>query len=361
MRRCGLVCFLLAGSVWAQTAKTASSTPAQKAQAPAAPGAAAQPAAQPADSSAAVPPDAPVITINGLCDYSATGKFSDPKCKRVITRAEFDLVIELVRPGAKSRYSRDIAHTYVDTLVKGEKGLAMGLDKKPDFAGKLEVLRLLFYAKKLNQIFEDEEWKKVTDKEIEDYYRNNPAEFLVVDIDRIFLPRFEVDDKPNESEAEKAKRQQAWDKTLKEKADELRARSVAGGDFLQLQNEAYKFTGVSEVTGPQEVTLKGVRRKMFDPDQRSVMDLKPGETSLPLYDETRGYCIFRVDTKSMLPLEKVRGEIHKMFQMERVKQDMDAVQKEATVVYNDAYLGPESPEESSAATAGQATPASLSK
>jgi hypothetical protein len=170
------------------------------------------------------------------------------------------------------------------------------------------------------------------------------------------VPRFPPDEKPGETlnEVEKQKRQQAWDQALKKEADDLRARAVAGENFVRLQNEAYAFTGVTSVSGPQDVTLEGVRRKMFDPDQKSVMDLKPGETSLPLYDETRGYCIFRVNTKSMLPLEKMRPEIHKMFQTERIKSDLEAIQNQARVEYNDAYLGPDLPEESNTAASGGA-------
>ena len=60
------------------------------------------------------------------------------------------------------------------------------------------------------------------------------------------------------------------------------------------------------------LTLKNVRRKMFDENQHTVMNLKVGEISPVLYDD--GYYIYRMDTKSMLPLERVKGEIHKQFQ-----------------------------------------------
>jgi len=136
----------------------------------------------------------------------------------------------------------------------------------------------------------------------------------------------------------------------------LRARAAAGEDFVKLQNEAYAFTGVAQVQGPQSVLLQHMRRRHFDPDQKSVMDLKIGEVSPPLYDETRGYCIFKMDTKGMLPLDLMKPEIHKMFQSERVKRDMDAIQKEATVVYNDAYMGPPSSEDTEASAPNGSLP-----
>ena len=60
----------------------------------------------------------------------------------------------------------------------------------------------------------------------------------------------------------------------------------------------------------------------------------------------------------MLPLERVRGEIHKQFQVEGVKRDKEAIQREATITYNEAYMGPPQPEDSDAPDAGAARPAS---
>lgn len=353
MTRFGLVCVLLTGLAWGQTGNLSAPAPDQQqnSQASSAPASVpAPPAGHADDSLASVPPDAPVITIPGLCDYAKDGKVNDPKCKTVTTRAEFDLIMKLASPGLSTPpLRRWNARTYVDTVIKAQMALELGLDKDPDFADRVEVLRLLFYAKTLDQTLDDQEWKKVTDKEIEDYYRNNPLEFETADVTRIFLPKFPPDEKPGETlnDAEKQKRQEAWDQTLKEEAEKLHSRALAGGDFAKLQQQAYAFTGVTDIVGPTDVVLKRVRRKMFDQNQHTVMDLKPGEISPVLYDD--GYYIYRMDTKSMLPLEKVRGEIHKKFQTEAIKRDKDAIQHEATVTYNEAYLGPELPEDSAPA------------
>lgn len=349
--RSGLVCSLLAGLAWGQTDKTNSTVPAQVPTSqvtPVSPDASAPPATLPGQDLAAVSADTPVITIAGLCDYASTGKVTDPSCKMVVTRAEFEIMARLARPKDPPQFATDIAHTYIESAEKAQKALQMGLDKKSTYPQRIEVLRLLFYAKMLNRQLEEQEWNKITEKQIEDYYHDNPQEYVIAEVQRIFLPRFPPDEKPGEklSDAEKQKRQQEWDASLQREADSLRARAVAGEDYLKLQNEAYKFTAVNEVQGPESVVLHNVRRRHFDPDQKSVMDLKPGETSPVLYDPTRGYCIFRVDSKGMIPLVKVRLEIHKMFQTEGIKRDMDAIQSQAKITFNDAYLGPPSQDES---------------
>lgn len=344
MIRSGLVCVLLAGFAWGQAEKA--NLPASVPETPIQDHAAAKiPSVDKAADN--LPPDYPVITIAGLCDYAKTGKVFDPKCKWAVTRAEFDLMVKVTKPGTKPEARRSLAKPYIQNLIESQKALEMGYDKLPHFESRVEVLRLLFYSTALNRELEDKEWKGVTDKEIADYYQNNPGEFVVADVERVFLPRFPPDEKPGEklTDAEKQKRQEEWDRALKEKADSLRSRAVAGEDFVKLQNDAYAFTGVTQVQGPDSVVLRRMRRRHFDPDQKSVMDLKPGEVSLPLYDETRGYCIFKVDTRGMYDLDPMKPEIHKLFQTERVKHDMQTIQKEATVVYNDAYLGPPSSED----------------
>jgi len=357
--RSGLVCLLMAGLVWGQTDKTNSTVSAQGPPSqvtPVSPNDSAPPATLPGQNLAAVSPDTPVITIAGLCDYASTGKFTDASCKNVVTRAEFEVLARLVRPKDPPQFATDIARMYIDIAVKSQKALQMGLDKKSTYPQRIEVLRLLFYAKTLDRKFEDDEWAKITPKDIDDYYRNNLPQFEIANVSCIFVPKFPPDEQPGETltDAEKQARQRAWDQSLKEEAEKLHRRALAGEDFVALQREAYTFTGVTNVVGPTDVTLKNVRRKMFDQNQPAVMDLKVGEISPPLYDD--GYYIYRMDSRSMLPLEKVRGEIHKQFQVEGVKRDKDAIQREATITYNDVYLGPPSEDDSDKSASGAGQP-----
>jgi len=362
MGRCGFVCLLLLSVAWGQNGKTGS-TPVQNADAPKSTAAPAPPNkvvenAQPVADK--IPQDAPVITIAGLCEHPIAGKSFVPDCKTVITRAEFENIVNLLQPGMSRPASKFLAYTYIQTLVKAQKAMELGLDKRPDFDSRVEVLRLFVNAKGLYDILEKREWDKVTDKEIEDYYHNNPGEFVEVDVDRIFVPYFPPDEDPKQklSDAEKQKRIEEWRKALKNEAEKLRTRAIAGESFYVLQDEANKFTDLSN--GPVtvwDITLNRLRRSMLGSGEIvGVMDVEPGKFT-PVFTEDNGYYVFRVNRRAMLPFDKMRDEIHKKISDERFERDKAAIEQvaAASAVYNDNYFGP--PPKDGKAPASGAAPA----
>lgn len=336
MLRCALVCLALAVGLVAQTAPLADKDPAgqQPTVAPILP-----PSGEfPADK---VPQDAVIVTITGLCDRSAGAKpLSD--CKTTFTRAEFEKIVDALKPHAPQGARRMLALSYSQSLVKEQKAEEMGLDKSPDFANRLEVNRLLISHEALDDAQDKQEWDNVSDKEIEDYYRNNPAQFISVDAERVFVPWFEPDENKSLPAAEKEKRDLEWKRKLKEEADKLHDRAVAGEDFLVLQKEAYKFTDVGSDVSRQVITLPRTRAFMLDSALMPMMDLQTGQVSRVL-PEDNGFYIFKATARVSLPLdERTRREIRGKFRDERVAKDKADLKKlaETSATYNESYFGP---------------------
>jgi parvulin-like peptidyl-prolyl cis-trans isomerase-like protein len=361
MGRWGWMCLLLVSVAHGQSGTT-TSAPIQNPEAPkaaAAPAPANKVAEDAQFAAERVPQDAPIITIPGLCEKPPASKTSAADCKTVFTRAQFEKLVDLVQPHSSQAARRMLAYTYIQTLIKAQKAQEMGLDKLPDFDSRVEVLRLFVTAKALEDSQRKQEWDKISDKEIEDYYRNNPAEFVQVDLDRIFVPYFEPDDDPKQklSEAEKQKRNQDWRQTLKNEAEKLRTRAMAGEDFFKLQEEANRFTDLAN--GPVttwDINLRGFRRSMFTGELLKVMDVEPGQFT-PVLTVDNGYYVFKMIRKTTLPFEKVRGQLHRQLANERYDRDKAAIEQVAatSAVYNDDYFGPP-PKESKTAAPG-ATPA----
>ncbi len=314
----------------------------------------AKPAAAPA---ANVPPDAPIITVTGLCDPPPTQSSQAP-CKTVLTRAQFEEILEVMRPHAPPQVRRAMAQNYIQTLVKAQKAREMGLDKTQDFANRFEAVRLMISQKTLDDTLKQTEWDKISDREIEEYYRAHPEEYVRANFDRVIVPWFEPDDDPNKklTDAEKKQRDDALWRDLKAEADKLHARALAGEDFLVLQTEAYKFTGSNNgEANRDEVTLEKFRRRMFTPALLPAMDLKPGQTTAVL-TEDNGYYFFKMTAISMLPLEKVRFEIHGELrdrQVDKIKAAMDKFVASA-VVYNNDYFGAPAATDGKAVSSGAA-------
>jgi hypothetical protein len=299
-----------------------------------------------------VPQDAVIITITGLCNHPAGAK-PPADCKTTMTRAEFEKIVDALKPHAPQGARRLLATTYTQSLIKEQKAKEMGLDKTPDFANRLEVNRLAVSHEALDDAQSVQEWNNVTDKEIEDYYRQNPNEFVEVDVLRVFVPWFEPDENKGLPEAEREKRDLEWQSKLKVEAEKLRAQAMAGEDFLALQTEAYKFTVVTSEVNQEVITLRHTRRSMLDDALMPMMDLQPGQFSA-LMEEDNGYYIVKGTRRAMLPFdERTKREIRGKFRDQRVSKDKEEIKKLAanSTTYNDSYFG-----SATSATSGAVTP-----
>ena len=120
-------------------------------------------------------------------------------CKTVVTRAEFEQLVNAVAPTIAPAARKQLATQYGMALVMVHKAHEMGLDQGPKFQELMRVARIGVLTKELNQNLQ-EEAGHISDKEIETYYHNNDAAFQEVDLQRIFIPRskqmVESKDKP---------------------------------------------------------------------------------------------------------------------------------------------------------------------
>jgi len=339
MTQYALVCLLLGAMAWGQAASLPSAPPAQPQGAPA------SPTGNPADSkeadAAKVAPDAPVITINGLCDNPPADKTADPNCKTVITRAEFEKVLDTVQPNMPPRARRQLATRYAMALVMAQKAHEMGLDQGPKFDERMKLMRMQVLSQSYNQAVQ-EKAAQISDKDIEDYYHSNSAAFEEANLQRILVPRSQTlpTSKVKLSAAAEEKRRKDAEGTMQKEADKLHARAVAGEDFGKLQEEATQLSG-SKAKAPS-TKMADVRRSSLPPTQASVMDLKSGEVSAVIADPS-GYYIYKVGTKETEPLDKVKEEIRGTLRTQRMQEQTQAVQQSATPTLDESYFGPDMP------------------
>jgi len=350
MTRNGLVCLLLGALAWGQAA---SPTPAPAGQKPATPSTAAPKAApgapaQTPEAKPELPPDTPVITINGLCDHKPDAAAAN--CKTVLTRSDFEKIIDAVQPNMPARMRRQFATRYANALVMSKKAEEWGLDKGPDYDERMNLARIQVLSQELNKAIQDKA-SQISDKDIEDYYHNNLAKFEQADLERVYVPKTQQqppadkDAKKDEKDAKAAeeaeqKRVADSEKTMKDEADKLRARAAAGEDFTKLQEEAYQVAGIK--TGAPNAVMGKMRRTMLPPAQGVALDLKPGEISQVITDQN-GYFIYRLKSKDTMALDQAREEIKGTLRSQRIQEETQAIQQSATPALDEAYFGPEGP------------------
>ncbi|HXZ31648.1 MAG TPA: peptidyl-prolyl cis-trans isomerase [Terriglobales bacterium] len=350
MTRHGFLCLLLTAMAWGQAAnpKATPATPQtgqnNAAATQSAPGTAAESLEE-----SKVPLDAPVITIKGVCDPSAT-KSPALECRTEISRAEFENVVEAVQPNLPARARRQFANRYASILAMSIRAKQMGLDKGPDYEERMKLARMQVLANALNKDLQQKA-SEVTDKEISDYYQANLQKFEQAEMLRIYVPKTPQlptpedkkttgEDKKAVSPEEQQKRAKESEEKMKNEADKLRTRAAAGEDFGKLEEEAFQAAGIKSAA--PNTSMGKVRRNVLPSSQASAMDMKPGEVSQVIADQS-GFFIYKLVSKEALPLDQARDEIKGTLRSEHLQQEMKSVQEASTPTLNDEYFGPEMP------------------
>ncbi len=377
MRKSWSMCVLLGALAWGQaTPPTQQTTPAPagNAAAPRAPGPPQAPAA-PVDNSAAVPPDAPVLTIKGVCppapktaaSKAAAGKEGTPAakapaasktsaadCKTVITKAEFEKIANGLSPNMTPQLKHQLSTVLPRLMAMSQEAEKKGLDKTPRYKELMNFAKMQILTQELQKSI-TEEASKVPEKDIADYYQKNPEAYEQYNLDRLFVPRMkqpaaEENDKDGDKDkdeklteeqqkakaAEDKEKEQQGEQDMTKLAETLQARAAAGEDFAKLQKEAFEAAGM-KIDSPT-VNLPKIRRTGLPSGHAAVFDLKPGQVSQVIND-SGGHYIYKVVSREQLPLAQVKDEIRTTLQNQRTRDAMDKYQNAFQVETNQNYFG----------------------
>jgi hypothetical protein len=357
MGKSWLMCVLLGTMAWGQAVPGAPPSP--------------QPSQAPADNSAAVPPEAPVITVLGVCPAqtkpaAAKGTAAAPAtaakapatktgaadCKTVITKAEFEKLASAVAPNVTPQVKKQLAGVLPRFIGMSSEAKKRGLDKTAQFEETVKFAKMQILTSELQRKIQ-EEAAKVPPAEIDKYYKEHSDAFEQFNVDRLFVPRTkqaeseakEEDEKDEKlsDEAKKAKEAEEKAKTdeaeqaMSKLAESLRARAAAGEDFAKLQKEAFEAAGM-KIESPT-VNLPSVRRTGLPPGHTAVFELKVADVSQVISD-SGGHYIYKVNSKDHLTLEQATNEIRSKLQNDRTREMMDKVNNSFKVETNEMYFGP---------------------
>jgi hypothetical protein len=283
-------------------------------------------------------PSKPVITIAGFCDTSPDKNDNASNCKTVITEAQFEKVVNAVQPSMPTRGRREFALRYADALVMAKKAEEMGLDRGGNYEEQIRVARIQILSQNLKRVIQ-ERASQISDKDVEVFYRNNAARFVKAEVDRVYIPK---NQQPSStlgkklSDVDEQKRAREAEQTMRQEADNLRARAVTGEDFSILQADAYQVAGTKNAASN---TRMEIRRASLPPSQALVMDLNPGQVSSVLPDPN-GYVIYKMEIKSEIPLDQAREEIKAAVRSQRMQDEMREIQDSVTPTLDESYFAP---------------------
>jgi hypothetical protein len=293
----------------------------------------------PPPSAAAVAPDAPVLTIKGLCpdNQAKPVEGSGAGCQTVITRAEFEKIARAIQPSLSPVIKKQLISLYPRLLIMSHEAEMRGMDKEEHFQQMFAFARMQILTQQLTRRVQ-EEASKVPEQDIEDYYKKNPDSFMEYSLERIYIPRLKQEPPPSQklSEQAEAERQKSAEAQMTKLADTLRARAASGESFVALQKEAYQFAGLK--SNPPNASMGNIRRTGLPPGQEVVFSLKAGEVSQVLSD-AGGHDIDKLDSATLETLADAKNEIHSVLQSQRNKELVDKIQGPFSTEVNDAYFG----------------------
>jgi hypothetical protein len=290
---------------------------------------------------AELPPDAPVISIKGLCPAENSPAVSNKvpstnDCSTTVTKQQFDNLVKAFNANNQNvtpAQRRTMGQSYVELLIFSEAAKAAGIENSPAFIEVMRVLRM----KTAGDLYRNqlaEQYRNPSQQEIEDYYKANQEKFEGAKLSRIFIPASDPD--PQATAEKKAD----YQKKVTQVADDIQARAAKGEDMSKLQKDAY--TALAIAATPPTTDLGLARHGAFPPKiEQEIFSHKASEVFRS--DEGTGHMIYRVDSKQTSPLETVKAEIIQQIFRQRMEAKTKELNSPVHAEYDEKYFGPPAP------------------
>jgi PPIC-type PPIASE domain len=283
-----------------------------------------------------VPPTAPVITLRGLCpDKPGVADPKSPDCQTIVTRAQFDRLVETLSPNMPAGAKQNLATDYAQMLIYSGEARKQGLQDTEHYKDMVEFLKLQLLAQEL--IRNMQEKAKPTSAEVEKYYNDHKGQFQEVSVKRLFIPRNRPDNSGNSKAAigPVSPTKPVPDTQLQAEADKARARIVSGEDFDKVEKEIYEAAGFK--TPPPPTAIPNWRREAVPQNEQSLFDLKPNEFTKVMIEPAGAY-IYQVQDNKFMPLAELKPQIESNLTRERLQGMMQTLRSNVTPELNEAYF-----------------------
>lgn len=282
------------------------------------------------DSSVAA--DDPVITLHGVCANADEARKTDPSCKTVISRHEFEFLVDSINLAGKTvtmGARQNIAKTYAEYLVYQQAAIKAGLDKTDRYA---EIMRWV-QARMLTDVMRAtivEQYRNPSDNDIAKYYRDHTADFERVHIARVMVPRNVPLAMRTGSAGDKEER-------LLTAANEARARLLRGEEAERVQKDIYNELGIG---APPPTDLGQQGRKDFQAEEvTEVFSLRTGDVS-KVEKELAAYVVYKVVDHQTISESDAKNEIARELSRTRIEHANREITDPVKPEYNGNYFGP---------------------
>ncbi len=293
------------------------------------------------------PEDEVVITV-GACEPPAT----DP-CQTRLTREQFEKRFRTAYAGPRlpnEHYPNTNARAdqYVRLLAYSEEARKEGLDKDPEIQQEMRQveMQLLFTAlqKKLKA-----ETANPPEQVLQDYYNKIIKQYEEITVRSVFIPR-----PPRSKAAQAAETPEGaapWpegeDVETQKIGDEARRQLAAGEDPDEVEKSAFAAAkSTDQLPSTKPITWR--HSANFPASEEALLfALKPGDVSPPVPNGS-GLTIYRLESRRTIPLAEVTQEVKALYQMDRLKEQLNTFLDNVHPVFNKEYFETEKEAEAKA-------------
>jgi hypothetical protein len=277
----------------------------------------------------------PVVTAKGPCPKPAGKAAPKAECKVTLGREEFESLVNSLNPDMVKGERRVLAAAYGKALALSLEATRRGLDRDPRVQAQLRYNRLILLANAMSkELYKDA--MASPEEDAEKYYAAHKSLFERFTFDRIYIPFERQAASPEQGSvaAPSAEGNEVQQKEMKELAERMYARALAGEDFDKLQKEAFKIAGIGTEAN---IKVEDLRRGDLSEVQNVIFDLQPGKISSLLTDNS-GYFIYKLVSRTAPPFETVKPQVTVRMQNDKSASGIQQIEKMSEAQVNSAYF-----------------------
>lgn len=263
----------------------------------------------------AVPPDKVVLTVGDT-------KF---------TAAQMDQIMTQVKAGQTPAARKQFAETLAKMLVLAQDGRRRKLDETATYRTQVQLQTANILAGATFAEITKE--SKPSDEELHKYYDEHKTEFEQVQARHVLI-RFQGSSLPV-----KPGQKDLTDAEALAKAQDIRKKLVAGGDFAAIAKEESDDSGSGGAGGELGFFHHG---QMVPSFETAAFALKEGEISDPVKSQF-GYHVIQVEAHKVKTFEEAKPEIEQRLAPQVAQKTLEDMVKKATVEMDKDYFGTGAP------------------
>jgi hypothetical protein len=293
------------------------------------------------------PEDEVVITVDA-CEPPAT----DP-CQTRLTREQFEKRFRTAYAGPRlpnEHYPNTNARAdqYVRLLAYSQEARKEGLDKDPELQLEIHQVEMQLLSTALQKKLKIES-ANPPEQVLQDYYNKIIKQYEEITVRSVFIPR-----PPRSKAAQNAQTPEGaapWpegeDVETQKIGDEARRQLAAGEDPDKVEQAAFAAAKSTEQL-PSTKAVTWRHNATFPASEEALLfALKPGDVSPPVPNGS-GLTIYRLESRRTIPLAEVTQEVKALYQMDRLKEQLNTFLDKVHPVFSKEYFETEKEAEAKA-------------